>query len=362
MQAGGRGGRPPVGVAFEGDFGHRIDALLVPALLNGLAAKGEARSIALCVSRPSLKTAQLADVVSRFYGGGGRGPGGAAMIGMPEGPLPANDAPPLAAILAKPAADGKSQPYTSSIRTLIDTADNAVVIRNILLAQNDGNAVVVVAGPATGAARLLDLYGAKPQIAAKVRLLVVAMGAFPSGTADPAITADVAAARMIFADWPTPIVAVGSEVGAAVPYPGASLASEFEWAPNHPVADAYRLAKPMPYDAPASALAAVLHAVRPDAGDFKLSEPGTITVRDDGRTEFAAAPGGRHRYLIVDPAQKDRVTKLYAELVTAEPVRRPTRGGPPPAQQQQQQQAPPKPGAPGQKPAPPPPAAKPQTP
>jgi hypothetical protein len=363
MQAGGRGNaRPPVGVAFEGDLGHRLDALLVPAILNGFVAKGEARAIALCISRPSLRTAQLADVVSRFYGGGGRGPGGAAMVGMPEGPLPSNDTPPLAAILSKPAADGKAQPYSSSIRSLIDTADNAVVIRNILLAQNDGNAVIVLAGPATGLARMMDLLGAIPQITAKVRLLVVAAGAFPTGAADPGIAADVAAAKTLFAGWPTPIVAVGSEVGTALPYPGATLAQDFEWAPNHPIADAYKLAKPMPHDAPASALAAALHAVHPDAGHFKLSEPGTITVRDDGRTDFAPAANGRHRYLIADPTKKDAVTKLYAELVTAEPARRPQRGGPPPAQQQQQQQKPAPPAQ--QKPAPPqnPPAAKPPAP
>jgi hypothetical protein len=100
--------------------------------------------------------------------------------------------------------------------------------------------------------------------------------------------------------------------------------------------------------------------VHPDGNHFTLSEPGTITVRDDGRTEFAPAANGRHRYLIVDPAQKDRVTRLYAELVTAEPARRPARGGPPPAQQQQQQQAPPPPKPAAQPPVPP--AAKPQTP
>ena len=76
MQARGRGSaRPPIGVAFEGDLGRRLDAVLVVALLNGLAAKGEARSIALAISRPSLKSAQLADVVSRFYASRPSGPG-----------------------------------------------------------------------------------------------------------------------------------------------------------------------------------------------------------------------------------------------------------------------------------------------
>jgi hypothetical protein len=85
--------------------------------------------------------------------------------------------------------------------------------------------------------------------------------------------------------------------------------------------------KPMPYDAPASALAAVLYAVHPDAGHFKLSEPGTISVQDDGRTRFAPAANGKHRYLIVDPARKDQVISTYTALVSQPPAQRAGRGG-----------------------------------
>jgi purine nucleosidase len=99
------------------------------------------------------------------------------------------------------------------------------------------------------------------------------------------------------------------------------------WSPAHPVADAYRTFKPMPYDAPTTALAAMLHAVHPDGGYFKLSEPGTISVLDDGRTRFVPGPAGTHRYLIADPTQKDRIITLYAALVSATPVPRPVRGG-----------------------------------
>jgi hypothetical protein len=271
------------------------------------------------------------------------------MIGMPEGAAP-GDEPPLAAVLGHTAADG-TRPYESRITNLLDTADNAVHIRNVLLAQHDNNAVIVLAGPATGIARLLALYGARPQIAAKVRHLVVAIGAYPSGPADPDVASDVASARKVFAEWPTPITAVGTEVGIALPFPGASFQTEFEWAPNHPVADAYRKARPMPYDAPASALAAALQAVQPDEKYFALSEPGTITVLDDGRTQFTPGAGGPHRYLVVDPAQKSRVSALYAELVTDEPASRGgRRGGPPPAQQDE------KPAPPPAKPAAAPPA------
>ncbi len=338
MQARGRGGAPPpVGIAFEGDFGHRIDAVLAIAMLNGLAAKGEARTIATCVSRTSVKAAQLADVLVGFYTS--RPIGGSAMIGMPESDVP-DEAPPVAAILAKNTPEGTPQ-YTSNINRVLDTADNAVLIRNMILAQQDGNASLVLAGPATGFVRLMNLYGARPQLQTKVGRLVVALGAYPSGTADPGVKADIAAARALFAEWPTPLVAVGTELGEALAYPGASIDTGLAWSPVHPVADAYRAFRAMPYDAPTAALAATLHAAHPTADYFKLSEPGTITVLDDGRTQFTAGADGRHRYLMVEPAQKAQVLQLFTDLVSARPAPRPGRGGrgaaPPPPQQQQQQ-------------------------
>lgn len=332
-QAQGRGAvRPPIGIAFDGDLGNRIDAILAVAMLNGMTAKTEARRISLSVSRPSLASAQIADVVAGFYRG--RPPGGATggvgaitegMIGMPEGPAARSDAPPLAATLSKKTAEG-SPAYTSAITGLVGTAESAVLIRNLLLAQHDGNAAIVLAGPPTGLVRVLGLYRSGPQVTAKCKHLVVAAGSFPAGPAEATIKNDVAAAKKLFAEWPTPIVAVGSEVGDALPYPGGSIETDFAWAPVHPVVDAYRAFKPMPYDAPASALAAVLYAVHPEDGYFKLSDPGTITVLDDGRTRFTPGADGRHRHLIVDPAQKERVLGVYTSMVSAQPAPRPGRG------------------------------------
>jgi hypothetical protein len=371
MQARGGAPRPPIGVAFEGDLGTRIDAVLAVAMLQGFVGKGEARAVALAVSKPSIKSAQVADAIGGFYSP--RPAGGSLMIGMPEGASATADAPPLAALLAKRGADG-SQPHTSNIATTLDTADNAVLIRNIILAQNDGNAAIVVAGPATGMAKLLGLFGARPQVATKVKHLVLAIGAFgPGAAAEASVKSDIASARKLFAEWPTPIIVAGAEIGAALPYPAASIEKDFGWAPVHPVVDAYRIAGTMPYDAPAPALAAVTYAVHDTDGYFTLSEPGTISVTDDGRTTFTAGAGGKHRYLIADPAQKDRVTKLYTAMVSATPPPRPGRGGrgaPPAAAQQQQQQIQPpqqqQQAPPQQRPAPTapatPPPARPATP
>jgi hypothetical protein len=324
---------PPIGIALDGDLGNRIDAVLALGMLNGLTAKGEARRISLSVSRPNLKGAQLADVISSFYAGRPAGSSNGAglvregMIGMPEGTTSPDDQAPLAATISRKAGDG-TLVYASTITGLVDTPENSILIRNLILAQNDQNAAIVLAGPATGLVRILGLYRAVPQIVSKVRQLVVALGSFPEGPVDPSVKSDVAAARKLFAEWPTPLVAVGVEVGDALRYPGSSIETGFGWSPAHPVADAYRVFNPMPYDASAPALAAVLYAAHPTDGYFKLSDPGTISVLDDGRTHFTPGAAGRHRYLIADPAQKDRVIKLYADLVCAPPAPRPVRGRP----------------------------------
>ncbi len=75
----------------------------------------------------------------------------------------------------------------------------------------------------------------------------------------------------------------------------------------------------------------MLHAASPDERYFDLSEPGTITVTDDGRTRFTASSTGMHHYLIANPDRKERVLQAYEQLVSAEPPPRPGRGGRPAA-------------------------------
>ncbi len=145
------------------------------------------------------------------------------------------------------------------------------------------------------------------------------------------------AAQRLFSDWPTPIVVVGRETGATVPYPGASIATDFAWAPMHPVVEAYKAWKPMPYDAPSQAVLAALYATDTNGDLLKLSEPGRIEVLDDGRTKFTPAASGRHRFLVSDsnPEWKANVVKTFVALASARPVA-PMGRGPRPQQQQQQ--------------------------
>jgi hypothetical protein len=308
-------------VALDADLSVRPDALLAIALLNGLSAQNEARRIALSVTRPSLVAAQLADVIAEYYSTLPQN-WGYATIGMLDGALPSPDSPALATLLARKNLDGAPL-YPTRVQRLVDTADSATLLRNVLLAEQDGNAALVLAGAATGLSRLLDLYGARPQLRAKVKLLVVAAGAYPSGNAEPTIAGDLASARRVFKEWPTPIVAVGSEFGEALRLPAKVAQEMLAAAPDHPVAAAYAALGRTPYDTATTALAALLYAVRPDAEDYRLSVPGTIDVLDDGRTRFTPRADGTHRYLIANPARAQQLLAQYTALVSAPPLPRP---------------------------------------
>jgi len=312
-------GKPSAGAFFDSDFS-TIDSVLAVAVLFGLQGKNDCRVAILTMSRPNLAVAGFADAVERFY----KGPAGnfsqVPPIGMRTEGSPGETSPAYTMPFQKMNADGKPV-YQNQVKSVIETGDPNTLIRNYLEAQYDQNAFFVLAGPATNLAAALDFSGIPELIAAKIKYLVVSAGSFVNGAVDGRIKADVAAAKKVFAEWPTPIVACGREVGQDLLFPGASIDKEFAAeVKDNPIADAYRAYKPMPYDTPTWDAAAALYAGRPQEGYFKLSDPGTISISDDGRTAFGASEHGKHRYLILDPAQKERIVKTYVELASAKPV------------------------------------------
>ena len=327
--------KPSVGIVLDTGLS-RIDDVLAMALLYGLDGKKEERLVSVSVSRANLKAAIYSDVVGRFYAGavsGAIGFGGRTLpVGLADsGPLK-EDLPFFTQPLTHMMLDGKPA-YNSDIKTDLDTAEIVAVVRNALTAQWDGNTIIIVNGPATNIARVLATGNSKDWIQRKVSLLVFAGGRFPNGPAEENVKADVASARRLFAEWPTPIVVCGAEMDGLVSYPGSSIENDFAWSTAHPVVDAYKAAGKMPYDAPVWAMHAGLYAVRPKEGYFKVSDPGTVSVLEDGRTTFTPSGNGKHRHLIFDPAQKERIVKTYTELVSAKPVEKPARSFPPKNQQ-----------------------------
>jgi hypothetical protein len=329
-------------------MGNSIDDVLALAMLYSYDNKGDLRVVSVATSVSNLKSAALCEIIGKFYSGAVSGAfggfGRTLPVGMALKPTRDPDTPMLVAPLAKKDNEGRPV-YIHGIEKLTDTAETPALFRNALSAQYDQNAIIVLTGPATNLAKAMALPGVIDLIKSKVKFLSIMGGAYPSGEPEFNIKADIPAAKKLFAEWPTPIVASGYEVGEKLLYPASSIEKDYAWAPNHPVVDAYRAAGKMPYDAPAWDMTAALYAAKPDDGYFQLSEPGRIEVLDDGRTRFTPSSDGKHRYLILDPAQKEKILAAFTQVTSTKPVPRQPRFRRPVQQEEEKKALPPKPPA-----------------
>ncbi len=300
----------PVPVIFDTDVGNDIDDALALAVLHALESRGEARLLAVTITKDNPWAAAYVDLVNTFYGRGHVPVGVVAKGKTPE------DSPYIRVPAQEKLPDGTPM-YPRRLQDGREAPEAVALLRRVLAGQQDGSVVMVQVGFSTNLARLLE--SDRDLIARKVRLLSMMAGQFPAGRPEYNVKMDMPAAAKLFAEWPTPIVVSGFEIGEAIRYPARSIEKDFRYVPHHPIADAYRLYQKMPYDRQAWDPTSALYAVRPDRGYFSLSPEGTITVDAEGRTHFEAKAGGRRRYLIVDELKKAKTLEALVELASQPP-------------------------------------------
>ena len=311
LQNQGRGGQPALGLVYNTSM-NRPDAALALAALYVFASKMESRVNGVCVGGAGLDTAIFCDVVARFYGPAPRSSNTSLPIGLAAvNPLPP-DPPMVEAAITRKKESGDPM-YARGLRTLTDTALAEAMLRNATTFTPECS--IVLSGPATWLMKSLDILGSKELYAKRVkRLVLVDAGGLQN---------DAAAMRRLAAEWPTPIVLCGNHIGEALAFPAARLDTLFAWAPANPVVDAYKGFKAMPYDAPLFDVAAVHFAVHPDSGLFDLSEPGSLTVGNDGGLKLGAGEGST-RKLTVNPAKRSEALEALIAAASTKPT-------PPPA-------------------------------
>jgi hypothetical protein len=314
MTQGPRSGPPPpIGIVYNTSVS-RPDAALALAAIYAFDSKRESHIGSVCVAGAGLDTAIFCDIVARFYTGPARNGNEMLAVGLASAsPLPP-DLPMVQAAVNRKKQNGDPQ-YNRSIRRFADTSLAEAVLRNGVLF--NAESAMVLSAPATWLAKSFDIAGTKEIYKQRVKRFVIVDSGAPQQ--------DPAALRRVIAEWPGPAYFCGKEVGEALMFPGANIEKAFGWAPAHPVVDAYRAFKPMPYDAPLYDLAALHYVVHPDSGFFQVSEPGTLSVGSDGAMKFAAA-GGNIRRLTVDPARKDSALAALIAIATAQPVTASARG------------------------------------
>jgi inosine-uridine nucleoside N-ribohydrolase len=300
----------PVRLIFDTDMGNDVDDAVALAMIHALETRGEAKLLAVTVTKDNRWAAPFIDVMNTFYG----------RADIPIGVVRDGKTPEDSNMIRLPAE--RKRPDGSFVypHRLVDgrKAPEAVgLLRRILAREKDGAVVIVQVGFSTNLARLLDAKADAALVKRKVRLLSMMAGAFPEGKPEYNIKIDIPAAQKLLAQWPTEIVASGFEIGERILYPAASILRDYGYVPDHPLAEAYRDYMKMPYDRPMWDPTAVLYAARP--GAFSLSPPGTITVDGEGRTHFSADDKGKHQYLKATPEQCSSALSAIIELASRPP-------------------------------------------
>jgi inosine-uridine nucleoside N-ribohydrolase len=306
----------PVRLIFDTDIGNDVDDALALAMIHALESRGEAKLLAVTITKDNKYAGPYVDLVNTFYG----------RPEIPIGVVRHGKTPQDSPMIRVPAERRKPDGSFVYPHRLLDGAaapDAVAVLRRTLAEEADNSVTIVQVGFGTNLAALLasgpDQWSQLPGVELakrKVRLVSAMAGSFPAGKPEFNVATDIASARKVFAEWPSPIVFSGFEIGRELLFPASSIERDFGWAGNHPVVDAYRNYKPMPYDRPTWDLTAALYAVRPDGRYFSLSPPGRVTVNNEGQTAFHADTSGRHRYLILEDGQRARTLEALILLAS----------------------------------------------
>ncbi len=314
---------PPVNLIFDTDIGNDVDDAMVLSMIHALVGRGECRLLAVTITKDNPYAGPMVDLMNTFYGRPD------VPIGVVRGGVTRDDGKYVRRVAT--AEDGGRLRYPRRLQTGADAAEATAVLRKVLAGQPDGSVVIAQVGFSTNLARLLDSKAddvspldGKSLVRAKVRLLSAMAGSFSAdlrqkGFKEYNVVTDLPPAKKVFAEWPTPIVASGFEIGIAIEHPAKSMQEDYRYVAHHPLREAYDYYRGLANDQPTWDLTSVLYAVRPDRGYFDLSPPGRIVVEDDGQTRFDPQPDGPHRFLIARPEQVVRVREAQAMLCSEPP-------------------------------------------
>lgn len=317
--------REPVRVIFDTDISGDVDDVLALAMLHTLADRGECELLAVTISKINPLTGPFTDAVNTFYGRG------EIPIGVTRD-AQRRESRYLKLVNEK---DEEEWRYPHDVRSNEDLPDAVTLLRKTLMAQPDHSVVLIQVGLAANLADLVESkadeispLSGKELIRQKVSLVSVMAGAFEpidgnQHFLEANIRNGIKSMQRFVNQWPreVPVIWSGFEIGIAVRYPRESIARDFSYRSHHIVREAYLLHSGPEHDRPSWDLTSVLYAVRPDDGYFTLSQPGRVTVEDDGFLKFQPEELGRDRYLEMNSEQVIRVREVLRDLVSQPPAR-----------------------------------------
>jgi inosine-uridine nucleoside N-ribohydrolase len=309
----------PARIIFDTDVGNDVDDVLALGMLHALETRGACKLLAVTITKCDEEAGPFVNAVNTFYGRAD------IPIGCIRRPPDKERSKFLSMIEAR---DGDALRYPHALRRSSDAPDAMKVLRQVLASQPDGSVSMVQVGYFSNFAELLDTPADEfsplkgmDLVEQKVKLLSVMAGCFQTVNGNNHfceynVIKDIPAAQKLAREWPTPVVWSGFEIGESIHYPAVSIERDYNYAPHHPLKDAYYLYIPPPHERPTWDLTAAIYAVYPDRNFFGRSITGTVMIANDGFTEFAPNEGGRDIFLKVDPIQIARVREVFVQLCT----------------------------------------------
>jgi len=307
-------------IIFDTDITGDCDDVLALAMCHTLADRGACDLLAVTVSKDNPLTAAFVDAVDTFYG-------------RPDLPVGVTRNPQAQRRVSAYLSLVETGRYPHTIHTNADAFEAVDLLRRTLAGQPDGGVTIVSVGTATNLADLLrspadghSPLAGRDLVRHKVARLSIMAGSFadpPDGK--PHLEANVinhvAAMRCVADEWPdeVPVHWSGYEIGTALPYPRASIARDYAYAPHHIVREAYLAHSGPEHDRPCWDQSSVLEAVLPDRGYVSLSPRGRVSFAEDGRTMFTPEADGRDRHLVLAAGMIPRTLEAIVQLSSQPP-------------------------------------------
>lgn len=310
----------PVKIILETDIGNDVDDALALGLAYSYLNAGKIDLLAVCINKEGSAPGEFTDIMNTYYGHP------EIPIGIIKGGADCEDD---AVNYAKAVVEMKNEDgataFKRSISDFGSLPEAHKLYRKILSSQKDNSVVIVSVGFSTNLIKLLETEGdeyspldGKELVSKKVRKLVTMAGNFEDPDAhEYNVWKDIPAAKIIFEQWPTPVVTSPFELGIQTCYPATSIENDF--APLNPIVEAYKSYLPMPYDRPMWDPTALMYAVEGNEW-FNVSPLGTITVTDEGSTLFTENESGDRQYINVNAEQAKAIVDYFVELIPAVPA------------------------------------------
>jgi len=309
----------PVAIVYDTDIGNDVDDVLALGMIHALQSRDHCDLLAVTVTKDHPLAAAFSDAINTFYG-------------RPDVPIGTvrNGATPeqgkFNGLANEKNPDGNLR-YPHDLMSGADAPEATGLLRKLLANRPDKSISLVQVGFFTNYRRLLESktddispLSGRDLIGKKVKVLSIMAGSFQTirdnnHYCEYNVIKDIPSAKVLAKDWPTPIIWSGFEIGITATYPAISIERDYEYAPHHPLKQAYYLYNPPPHDRPTWDL-----AVWPDRDLFALSAPGTVAVEDDGFTRFKPSKNGKHRFLILDEVRTARVRETMVQLCSQPPA------------------------------------------